>query len=155
MRFPLGQLTEIAVRALSPGVNDPFTAVMCVDWLGDGLRKLVRRTIPSPYLVDEAGKLRVVAERSDFAGLLAAGVDPIRQSGRSQPMVMTRLLSMLAGVAARTSRPEQAAQIVRQAELIRDEALEVVVGSSDHETLRQLCKDVVLAAEVRVSELNG
>ena len=155
VRFPLGQLTEIAVRALSPGVNDPFTAVMCVDWLGDGLRKLVRRTIPSPYLVDEAGKLRVVAERSDFAGLLAAGVDPIRQSGRSQPMVMTRLLSMLAGVAARTSRPEQAAQIVRQAELIRDEALEVVVGSSDHETLRQLCKDVVLAAEVRVSELNG
>jgi len=47
VEFSFNQLVEIAVRALSPGINDPFTAIACVDRLGSGLCRLARRDMPS------------------------------------------------------------------------------------------------------------
>ncbi len=49
----IGPLVEVAVRALSPGINDPFTAMTCIDWLGDALIRLAGREIPSAWRYDE------------------------------------------------------------------------------------------------------
>nr|MBA3387048.1 DUF2254 domain-containing protein [Chthoniobacterales bacterium] len=52
LEYSIGQLVEVAVRALSPGINDPFTAMTCIDWLGDALIRLAGREIPSAWRYD-------------------------------------------------------------------------------------------------------
>tara|TARA_R110002049_G_scaffold305056_1_gene501025 strand:- start:74112 stop:75350 length:1239 start_codon:yes stop_codon:yes gene_type:complete len=58
--FIMHQFVEVAIRALSPGVNDPFTAMQCIDWLCSGLLQLSEREIPSQFRVDEKDELRVI-----------------------------------------------------------------------------------------------
>ena len=67
VELAVNQLVEIAVRALSPGVNDPFTAVACVDRLGAALSRLAQREMPSPCRRDAENKLRVVTPATAFA----------------------------------------------------------------------------------------
>jgi uncharacterized membrane protein len=78
IEYVIGQLVEIAVRALSPGVNDPFTAITCVDRLGSALHRLAQREMPSPQRYDDEHKLRVVAPATSFAALLDAAFNQIR-----------------------------------------------------------------------------
>jgi len=68
VEFAVHQLVEIAVRALSPGINDPFTAYACVDRLGSALCRLVQREMPSPYRFDGQGRLRVIVAAFTFPG---------------------------------------------------------------------------------------
>ena len=65
--FLVDELVEVAARALSTGVNDPHTAATCVDWLSAAAARIAARRAPSPYRVDQDGKLRVVAPAADFA----------------------------------------------------------------------------------------
>ncbi|NND96117.1 MAG: DUF2254 domain-containing protein [Pirellulaceae bacterium] len=60
MRFLINQFVEIAARALSPGVNDPFTAIQCIDQLGDGISRLSHRELPSRFREDSEGVLRLI-----------------------------------------------------------------------------------------------
>ena len=67
LRFLIDELVEIAARALSPGVNDPFTAITCLDWLGAALSDLAGRQLPSHLRADDDGALRVIAHPQTFA----------------------------------------------------------------------------------------
>lgn len=118
VEFSVDQLVEIALRALSPGVNDPFTAIRCVDRLGSALCRLAQRAIPSPYRSDSEGRLRIVAWPIAFPRLLAASFDQIRQSARSNAAVRIRLLEVIAGIADCACRPEDLAALREQAEMI-------------------------------------
>jgi uncharacterized membrane protein len=111
--FAVHELVELAVRALSAGINDPFTAVQCVDLLGDALCRLARREPPQPWRADAAGRLRVIAPAETFPDLLAAAYDPIRQYARGHAAVTVRLLERLADVAACTPLPADARRAVR------------------------------------------
>lgn len=67
--FILNEFVEVATRALSPGVNDPFTAMQCIDWLSDGLVQLSQRKLPTRYRMDEQDELRIITTevtRADF-----------------------------------------------------------------------------------------
>jgi len=67
--FILNEFVEVATRALSPGVNDPFTAMQCIDWLSSGLVKLSDRTLPSARRVDAENEVRIITtdvSQSDF-----------------------------------------------------------------------------------------
>lgn len=122
--FSVNQLVEIAVRALSPGVNDPFTAVTCVDRLGSVLCRLVVRDKPSPYRYDKQDRLRVIAFPTTFPAITDAAFNQIRQYGRSSAAVTIRLLETIAVVARVAPRPEDRAALIRHAEMI-------VRGASD------------------------
>ncbi len=118
--FPIDQLVEIAVRALSPGINDPFTAITCVDRLGQSLCKLAQRATPSPLRRDADGTPRVLAEPISFDGQLNAACNQIRQYGRTSVAVTIRLLDMLADVGACASTEMRREAILRQAVMIAD-----------------------------------
>ena len=81
VRLRDGELVEIAVRALSPGINDPTTAVLCVDRLGAALAKIAARPIPSSDRYGCDGRLRIVAKHYGFRGLVGAAFNPVRQYG--------------------------------------------------------------------------
>jgi len=125
IEFALRQLTEVAVRALSPGVNDPFTAVECVNRLGEAFVRLAGRAFPSPYRLGPDGRLRVVAPVHAFPDLLAGAVEPIRHHARGSPQVLAALIEASVAVSANASRladrdavARLIAQVVRAAEAL-------------------------------------
>jgi len=118
IEFPIDQLVEIALRALSPGINDPFTAIRCVDRLGAGLSRLAQKDFPSPYRYDDNNKLRVIAFGVTFEGLVDTAFNAIRQYARSDTSVTIRLLEAIANIATYTSNQKYQAILQRHAEMI-------------------------------------
>jgi uncharacterized membrane protein len=98
--FLFRQLTEIAVRALSPGINDPFTAIECLDRLTAGFRRLAEREQPSPVRRDDRGEARVIAPPQSFARMARLSLGSIRHYGQAHEEVLRALLHSIAGIAA-------------------------------------------------------
>jgi len=126
VEFSFHQLVEIAVRALSPGINDPFTAIACVDRLGSGLCRLARRDMPSALRLDPHRRLRLVAPGPTFAGIVDAAFSQIRQSARSNPAVAIRMLGAIAQIAGHVQGAPDAACPQRHAGMIVRGAREAV-----------------------------
>lgn len=118
IEFSVDQLVEVAVRALSPGINDPFTAITCIDRLGSALARLARGSMPSPWRHDEQGKLRVVASPLTFTEITDAAFNQIRQHGRTSVAVTVRLLETIAIVAEVAHRMEDLSALLRHADMI-------------------------------------
>ncbi|KTD36518.1 hypothetical protein Lnau_1502 [Legionella nautarum] len=77
--FLVDELVEIIARALSPGINDPFTAMTCLDWLQSSLQKLSKINLPSSYRYDADNKLRLIAQPitfNEFCELIFCRVQP-------------------------------------------------------------------------------
>lgn len=118
LEFSIDQLVEIAVRALSPGINDPFTAMTCIDRLTASLCMLARRRIPSPVRRDEDGRVRVIARPWTFRGAIDAAFDQIRQNARGNAAVSIRLLEGLGLLASHVWRPDDRDAVRRQVEMV-------------------------------------
>lgn len=98
--FGFRQLVDIATRALSPGTNDPSTAVQSLDRLHDLLRRLATRAIPGSAREGREGQVRLVLARPSFDSYVGLAVDEIRLAGQGQLQVMRRLQAMLEDIAA-------------------------------------------------------
>lgn len=117
--FAVKQLVEIALRALSPGVNEPFTAITCIDRLCEGLSYVARARPPQQRHDDRAGCVRIWVQSQPFPLLLHAAFDPIRIFAGTNPAIYARLLESLAEVGWAV-RSERDRQVLRdQAETVR------------------------------------
>lgn len=145
IQFPIHQLVEIAVRALSPGINDPFTAITCVDRLGSALRRLAQREMPSPFRLDEQDRLRVVVPAVTFPEIVNAAFGPIRQYARSSALVTMRLLESIATVAGAANRPNDRAALLLQADMIVRGARESLPEDGDRLAVEECYRDASLA----------
>ncbi len=92
--FGIRQIVDIALRALSPGINDTTTAVMCVDYLTAILARLASRSIPSARRFEE-GELRIITIGPSFASLVDDSFDQIRASASGNVAIMLRMLGAL------------------------------------------------------------
>jgi uncharacterized membrane protein len=115
IEFLFRQLTEIAVRALSPGINDPFTAVECVDRLGAALQRLAGREIPSPVRRDTEGKIRVIAHPQTFTSIARLTLGSIRRYGSSHAEVLTSLLQTIGAIGHELRREQDRAVLLEEA----------------------------------------
>ena len=102
--FGIRQIVDMAMRALSPSVNDTTTAVMCVDYLAAILARLALRDIPSAYRL-EGGELRVIAVGQTFASLVSESFDQIRGSAVGNVAILLHLLGAVQTIASVTDRP--------------------------------------------------
>jgi uncharacterized membrane protein len=118
IEFLVIQLVEIAVRALSPSVNDPFTAIACVDRLASGLCRLATREPASAQHFDVPGRMRMVVPGLTLSGAVDAAFDPIRQYGSASADVLGRLLDAIAVIAPFTQRAEDLHTLRRHAQKI-------------------------------------
>ncbi|MGH7202265.1 MAG: DUF2254 domain-containing protein, partial [Planctomycetaceae bacterium] len=114
----VAELVETAVRALSPGINDPYTAMSCVDYLAAALCRVAERRIPSPFRYDDEGRLRVIAAPTRLPEMLDAAFDQIRQNSRSMVAVHLRMLEALETIGGRVVRVEDRHAVVRQLEMV-------------------------------------
>ncbi|HEX5692072.1 MAG TPA: DUF2254 domain-containing protein [Roseiflexaceae bacterium] len=137
------QLVEIAVRALSPGINDPFTAVACTDRLGAALSRLAGRNVPEAHRYDEHGDLRVIAEPLPFAKIVDSAFDQIRQYGASSVLVSARLLEIIALILDCAPGAELREALLRQAEMIERGSHKGLAEERDRATITMRYQEVL------------
>jgi uncharacterized membrane protein len=123
--FGFRQLVDVALKALSPGVNDSTTALTCIDHLGALLIRLADRRIETAER-DESGRLCVITGEPGFQELLGLAIDEIRQHARGNVAVLERLMVMLGGVAAVAHESGRRRAVVQQLELLQATAAETV-----------------------------
>lgn len=129
--FAVHQLVEIALRALSPGVNDPYTALNCVDRLAAALCVLAERALRSRYLRDPEGRLRLVTDPYTYRGVVEAAFNQIRQAASGNLAVLLRLLEAAATVARCDPPASYRAALRVQVEAIREAGAERFPAQSD------------------------
>jgi uncharacterized membrane protein len=137
VEFMVNELVEIAARALSPGINDPFTAIACVDRLGSALCRLAGREIPSGYRKNKEGELRVVAPVTTFVGILDAAFNPIREYSRTTRALAIRLLETIEMIARAAHRSQDCAALRRHAEMIERGAREGLAEEEDRRVVTE------------------
>jgi uncharacterized membrane protein len=98
-KFALRLLADIAIKALSPAINDPTTAVQTIDQIEDLLHHLGQRELGAGHIRDSMGNLRLVFPAPTWNDYLALAFDEIRQFGANSVQVMRRLRSALIAVA--------------------------------------------------------
>ena len=134
--FAVDQLVEVAIRALSPAVNDTFTALNCIDWLGDCLCRACAEPLPSGMYRDAEGKIRLIEPAITPEHLIKASTDKIRQAGRGMPPVLIRQLEVLQKVMAIVSAPGDREIILHHAAMILRASEESVAEESDRNEVR-------------------
>jgi uncharacterized membrane protein len=118
--FAIRRIVELAQRSLSPGINDPTTALYCIDRLGQVLGRLADRDIPSPMRFDQSGQLRVLTEVFDLGDITCRAFAAIARYGMTDADIVTRLAETLATLeksfplAARIAVSDLREQVLRE-----------------------------------------
>jgi len=147
IEFPIDQLVEIALRAISPGINDPFTAIRCIDRISAGLCHLVQRDFPSSYRYDNNNRLRIIAESVDFQGLVDRAFNQIRQYGKSDAGVTIRLLEAIATIASYTNNSKYCEALRYHAEKILQDSHEGLSQEQDRKDVQKRYHAVIKALD--------
>src|SRR6516162_6021806 len=141
--FGLDQLVEICIRALSAAVNDTFTALTCIDWIGDSLYKVTGRWQPTRVYRDASGTVRLIATEITYERLVQRAFEKVRQAGRGMPAVMIRQLDALAKIMERTVAPDDCAVLLDQAAMIERLSTASVDEESDRADVRRAYQRVL------------
>ena len=132
--FGIRQIVDMALKALSPGINDTTTAVMCVDYLTAILARLARGKSPHRSRYEE-GELRVIAKGPSFESLLAESFDQIRSSAKGDVAIMSRMLDALQTLASLTASPHRRRALGEQVQWIAELAERSVESAHDRATI--------------------
>jgi uncharacterized membrane protein len=149
--FGMDQLVEICIRALSPAVNDTFTALTCIDWIGDSLYKVTGRWQPTRVYRDGEGVVRVIATETTYARLVSRGFEKVRQAGRGMPAVLIRQLDALARIMERTASSQDRQLLLDQAAMIQRLSEGSVDEPSDREDVDRAYRAVLAAYDAVVA----
>jgi uncharacterized membrane protein len=135
--YSIHQMVEVAARALSPGVNDPYTAIVCIDNLTSVMCYLAGVEFPSPYRYDMQDKLRVIAGNPTFSGMLNVAFNQIRQYGEDSPSVMIRLMEAMNTISTFARNKTQQELIIQHAEMIMNAAEKTFSEKRDLEDIKE------------------
>ena len=149
--FGIDQLVEIALRALSAAVNDTFTALTCIDWLGENLCKIVTGWHPARVHRDGEGFIRVIAAEPAYDRLVQRSFEKIRQSSLGTPAVMIRMLEALARIMDETTSEGQRRVLLDQAAMIDRACERSVPEAADRADIRRRY-EVILTMHARLAE---
>jgi uncharacterized membrane protein len=149
--FGIDQLVEIAIRALSAAVNDTFTALTCIDWIGDSLCKVTGRWQPTRVYRDAAGGVRVITTEVSWERLVQRSVEKIRQAARGMPAVMIRQLDALAKIMERTTTPADRQVLLDQAAMIERLSARTVDEPADRADISRAYQRLVAASRVALA----
>ncbi|MDP5070355.1 MAG: DUF2254 domain-containing protein [Congregibacter sp.] len=119
-QFPITQIQQIAARALSPGINDPGTAITCIDWLTVCLAEIVDSDLVQNVFVDAQGEPRLLIPRLDFEIFCDNVYSPPRRLTADNIPVAICLMDSKIRLAKLTQRPERLGVIQKHATLLMD-----------------------------------
>ncbi|MDQ4146396.1 MAG: DUF2254 domain-containing protein [Pseudomonadota bacterium] len=118
IEYMIDQINQVALRALSPSMNDPYTALVCADWLSAAIARLAVQEFPSPLRFDSQDRLRLIRATLTFEGIVNTAFDELRQAARPLASVTIRLLDNIAGIMSQTLSDTRLAVLKQQADMI-------------------------------------
>jgi uncharacterized membrane protein len=144
--FGIRQIVDMALKALSPGINDTTTAVMCVDYLTAIMAQLAPRQIPSSHRYEE-GQLRVIAKGPSFESLLSEAFDQIRGNATGNVAIMLRMLGAVQTIASVTAGPSRRRALRDQVQWIAELAERTLESAHDRARIETRLAHVCEALE--------
>ncbi len=117
--FGIRQIVDIALKALSPGINDTTTAITCIDFLGIIVGEIAGKELPEPVRIKD-GKICVMVKANGFCEFVKTAFDQIRINGKANQAIFQRLLEALTYVAENTQKEERLQIVREQIGLIRE-----------------------------------
>ena len=145
--YGINQLVEVALRAMSPAINDPFTAMTCLDHIGAGIALFAECHPDRAYFYDAQHKLRVIVDPLTYSELLDAAFNMIRRAARDNSEVLLCMLNTIGTLSLKAPLPEQRSELARHAHLVE---LENQAGSAvqpDKERVSRRCAELLAALE--------
>lgn len=136
IEFAVRQLVEVAVRALSPGINDPFTAISVLDRLGASLCEIAELKLPTNVIVRKDRCVLVVPSVT-YDGLIDACFHMVRQNASGKPSVLIRMLHVFTSIASCEHNPHRVKSLQRHAGLVLSDAERDVPNASDRDDIRE------------------
>ena len=121
--YAVNQLVEMAVRAMSPAINDPFTAMTCLDYIGEGLALFIRQGEKGSHFYDMDGRLRLVLEPVTFAELLSSAFDMLRHCSCDNASVLLHMLVVIDAIGQEAGSPTVKNSVKARQELLRHVSL--------------------------------
>jgi uncharacterized membrane protein len=149
VEYAVNQLVEMAVRAMSPAINDPFTAVTCLDYQAQGLALMAQKGRESPHIYDRDGRLRIIFEPLPFAQLLNAAFDMLRHASCDNATVLLHMLEVIETIGRETKSSERRQQLLHHASLVQAESQAGALTEYD----RQLIQRSVEALQSKLNAL--
>ena len=140
--YAVNQLVEMAVRAMSPAINDPFTAMTCLDHIGESLALFIQQGEKKPCYYDQDNKLRLILEPVTFIELLSDAFDMLRHASSDNASVLLHMLEVIDSVGRKTDSPEARQELLRHAHLIQLESQAGAIIEWDRERISQRCKEM-------------
>jgi uncharacterized membrane protein len=142
--YAVNQLVEMATRAMSPAINDPFTAMTCLDYIAEGLALFIRQGEKGAYYYDLDGRLRLVLEPVTFEELLGTAFDMLRHASCDNANVLLHILEAI-DVIGRDAKSQEARQLLRrQVSLIQAESQASRLIEADRQLIQQTSEAVVM-----------
>jgi uncharacterized membrane protein len=130
VQFSIHLMVEIALRALSPGVNDSYTAISSIDHLSAALGRIVQRGVPSSLHCDDDNQPRLWVNLISVREIIGAALHPLRQAVAGNVLVTLRLIAAIDRIASLSS-PEYSEALADHLKLIADDADRLVVNDAD------------------------
>jgi len=137
VEYAVNQLTEIAVRAMSPAINDPFTAMTCLDYIGDGLALFAKKGAINPNISDSHGNLRLIFEPVTFNELLSAAFDMLRHASADNASILLHMLQTINIISDDTQSPESRQILLRHVTLIQVESETGSLVEGDRQSIQR------------------
>jgi uncharacterized membrane protein len=141
--YAVNQLVEMAVRAMSPAINDPFTAMTCLDYIGEGLALFIKHGEQSPCYYDQENQLRLILEPVTFRELLDGAFDMLRHASCDNTSVLLHMLEVIEGVSQEADSIEARQSLQHHVGLIQKESQAGSIIEWDRERISR-CSDKLI-----------
>ncbi len=142
--YGIQQLVDVALKALSPGINDTTTAIMAIDYLGAICARLAHRDFPA-RLRSDGKELRILVISGDFETYIRLAFNLVRINAKGNHAVLRRILRALALVGNNIVRDERRAVLNQQALLLMDQANGTLASDYEKQLVRSLYDDLKAA----------
>ena len=143
IEYPIRHLVEIAIRALSPGINDSFTAMNVLDHLSAALAVLCEKETPEEAFYDDNGTRRMQAKQSDDSDIVHSALDQIRFNGRAMPSVTRHFLKKLQILATLAKDDTMKSALKRQLTAILHDLKQTDTYIPEREDLQKQTKELI------------
>ena len=151
--YAVNQLVEMAERAMSPAINDPFTAMTCLDYIGEGLALFVKQGEKSKYYYDHDNQLRIILEPVTFVELIDGAFDMLRHASCNNATVLMHMLGVIDAICKGSCTPENHQELLRQVRLIEEESRAGDIIDTDRERITNRCSELIESFNSKVSNI--
>jgi uncharacterized membrane protein len=150
--YGVNQLVEMAVRAMSAAINDPFTAMTCLNYIGEGLALFIKQGEKKPNYYDQESKLRLMLEPVTFAELLDGAFNMLRHASCNDASVLLHMLDVIQTISRETNSTKVNQELCRHINLIQEETNAGSIINSDRDRISIRCLEMIGSLQAKTTQ---